>query len=74
MSLQRHAEVHGRIVKLDKPNHIMVINVSDEGEKTLFFDEETIKLIEKQGIVERDFVFANIKQKMEGMLLLKLKR
>lgn len=67
-------KLHGRIVKLDKPNHIMVINVSDGREKTLVFDEETIKLIEKQEIVERDFVFIKYKQEDGKNVIIKIKK
>lgn len=67
-------KLHGRIVKLDKQDHIMVINVSDEREKTLVFNEETIKLIEKQEIVERDFVFIKYKQEDGKNVIIKIKK
>ncbi|MDI6728482.1 MAG: hypothetical protein QMD44_06095 [Thermodesulfovibrionales bacterium] len=67
-------KLHGRIVKLDKPNHTMVVNVSDGREKTLVFDEETIKLIEKQEIVERDFVFIKYKQEDGKNVIIKIKK
>lgn len=66
--------LHGRIVKIDKHNHTMIIRVSDEVEKIMVFDEKIMKSIEKQEIVERDFVFIKYKVDNEKNVISRIKK